>query len=161
MKHFVLHPYRVIVAVSVGVALLLPAILDRPKYEKYLAAAQWETDGAFVADGQPNPRDFPARVLRSPDARFWRNYTAEKEKMPAHLRSAPFVLSSNRIIIPVVGFPNSEDAGIYLESETDHQRFWIRGGAANRKNVDLIHLGIACQPGPRAPCDDHRVQTSA
>jgi hypothetical protein len=30
-----------------------------------------------------------------------------------------------------VGFPNSEDAGIYLESETDHQRFWIRGGGAH------------------------------
>jgi hypothetical protein len=117
------------VAVCASVALLLPAILDRPKYEKY--ATQWETDGAFVANGRPNPRDFPSRVLRSPDARFWRNYTPAKDKMPAHLRSAPFVLSSNRIIIPVVGFPNSEDAGIYLESETDHQRFWIRGGGTH------------------------------
>jgi len=117
------------VAVCASVVLLLPAILDRPKYEKY--ATQWETDGAFVANGRPNPRDFPSRVLRSPDARFWRNYTPAKDKMPAHLRSAPFVLSSNRIIIPVVGFPNSEDAGIYLESETDHQRFWIRGGGTH------------------------------
>jgi hypothetical protein len=30
-----------------------------------------------------------------------------------------------------VGFPNSEDAGIYLESETDHQRFWVHGGGAH------------------------------
>jgi hypothetical protein len=130
MKHPFLHRYRVIVAVCIGVVLSLPAVLDHPKYEKYLAATQWETDGAFVADGRPKPRDFPARVLRSPDARFWRNYTPAKGWMPAHLRSAAFVLRNNRVIIPVVGFPNSEDAGIYLESETDHQRFWIRGGGA-------------------------------
>jgi hypothetical protein len=129
MTHPFLHRSRVIVAVCATVVLLLPAILDRPKYENY--ATQWETDGAFVANGQPNPRDFPSRVLRSPDARFWRNYTPAKDKMPAHLRSAPFVLSSNRMIIPVVGFPNSEDAGIYLESETDHQRFWVHGGGAH------------------------------
>lgn len=118
-------------ALCVGVVLLLPAVLDRPNYEKYLSATQWETDGAFVANGQPNPRDFPARVLRSPDARFWRNYTPAKGKVPARLRSAAFVLRNNRVIIPVVGFPNSEDAGIYLESETNHQRFWIRGGGAH------------------------------
>ena len=131
MKHPFLHRYRVIVAVCVGVVLLLPAILDRPNYEKYLAATQWETDGAFVANGKPNPRDFPSCVLRAPDARFWRNYTPAKGKLPAQLRSAPFVLRSNRVIIPVVGFPNSEDAGIYIESETDHERFWIRDGAAH------------------------------
>src|SRR6266480_5672163 len=131
MKHAFLHGYRLIVALCVGVVLVLPAVLDRPNYEKYLSATQWETDGAFVANGQPDPRDFPARVLRSPDARFWRNYPPAKDKMPAHLRSAPFVLSSNRIIIQVVGFPNSEDAGIYIESETDHQRSCIRGGGAH------------------------------
>jgi hypothetical protein len=135
------------VAVCVGVTLLLPAVLDRPKYKKYLSATQWKTDGgfvangkpnprwetddAFVANGQPNPRDFPSRVLESPDARFWRNYTQEKGRVPAHLWSAPFVLRTNRVIIPVVGFPNSEDTGIYLESETDHQQFWIRDGAAD------------------------------
>jgi hypothetical protein len=119
------------VAVCVGVVLLLPAVLDRPDYEKYLSATQWETDGAFVANGQPDPRDFPACVLRPPDARFWRNYTPAKGKVPAQLRSAAFVLRNNRVIIPVVGFPNSEDAGIYLESETSHQRFWIRGGGAH------------------------------
>ena len=131
MKHPFLHRYRVIVAVCVGVVLLLAAVLDRPKYEKYLSATRWETDGAFVANGQPNPRDFPARILRSPDARFWRNYTPAKGKVPARLRSAAFVLRNNRVIIPVVGFPNSEDAGIYLESETNHRRFWIRGGGAH------------------------------
>lgn len=131
MKHAFLHPFRVIVVVCIGVVSLLPAVLDHPNYEKYLAATQWETDGAFVANGQPNPRDFPSRVLRSPDARFWRNYTPAKGRMPAQLRSAPFVLRNNRVIIPVVGFPNSEDAGIYLESEIDHQRFWIRDGGAH------------------------------
>lgn len=131
MKPPFLHWFWVIVAVCVGVVLLLPAILDRPKYEKYLTATQWETEGAFVANGRPNPRDFPSRVLRSPDARFWRNYTQQKGVVPAHLRSSPFVLRTNRVIIPVVGFPNSEDAGIYLESETDGQRFWIRDGAAH------------------------------
>ena len=67
MKHSFPHRYRVMVAVCVGVVLLLlPAVLDRPKYEKYLSATQWETDGAFVANGEPNPRDFPSRGLRSP-----------------------------------------------------------------------------------------------
>ena len=131
MKHLFLHPYRATVALCIGVVLLLPAALDHPKYERYLTATQWETDGAFVANGQPNPRDFPSRVLRSPDARFWRNYTPAKGVVPAQLRSTPFILSSNRVIIPVVGFPNSEEAGIYLESEIDHQRFGIRDGAAD------------------------------
>ena len=130
MKHAFLHGYGLIVALCIGVVLLLPAVLDRPNYEKYLSAMQWETDGAFVANGEPSPRDFPSRVLRSPDARFWRNYTPTKGKVPAQLRSAPFVLRNNRVIIPVVGFPNSEDAGIYLESETNNQRFWIRNGGS-------------------------------
>ena len=150
MKHRFLHPYRVIVVVCIGVVLLLPAILDRPKYEKY--ATQWETDGAFVANGRPNPRDFPSRVLRSPDARFWRNYPPAKDKMPAHLRSAPFVLSSNRIIIPVVGFPNSEEAGIYLESETDHQRFWIRDGVLHRTIFSAV--GKASTKWTTSPATD-------
>jgi hypothetical protein len=120
MKHHFLHGYRAIVALCVGV-VLLPAVLDRPKYEKYLSATQWETDGYFVANGQPNPRDFPGRILRLPDARFWRNYTPAKGKVLGRLRSAAFILRNNRVIMPVVGFPNSEDAGIYLESETNHQ----------------------------------------
>ncbi len=50
-----------------------------------------------------------------------------ERKVPGRLRSAAFVLHE-RVIIPAVGFPNSKgDAGIYLGSETDHQRFWIRG----------------------------------
>jgi len=129
VKHSFLHKYSVIVAVCVGLTLLLPAAVDQPKYEKYLSATQWKTDGGFVANGQPNSRDFPSSVLGSPEARFWRNYTPEKGKVPAELRSDPFVLHNNRVIIPVVGFPNSEDAGIYLESETNHQKFWIRDGA--------------------------------
>jgi hypothetical protein len=32
---------------------------------------------------------------------------------------------------------------------------------ANRKNVDLIHLGVACEPGSHSPCYYHSVQTSA
>jgi len=120
-----------IVAVGASVVLLLPVVLDRPNYERYISATQWETDGGFVANGQPNPRDFPSRAVRSPDARFWRNYTQQKGVVPAQLRSLPFVLRTNRVIIPVVGFPNSEDAGLYLESETDHQQFWIRDGAAH------------------------------
>ena len=59
MKHPFLHRSRVIVALSVGVLLLLPTVLYRPNYGKYLAVTQWETDGAFVANGQLNPRDFP------------------------------------------------------------------------------------------------------
>src|ERR1043166_1340900 len=34
------------------------------------------------------------------------------------------------MIIPVFGFPNSENAGIYVESEIDPRRFAIRDGAA-------------------------------
>ena len=33
--------------------------------------------------------------------------------------------------------------------------------AADRKNVDLIHLGIACEPGSHSPCVYHSLQTSA
>lgn len=120
-----------ILAVGASIVLLLPVVLDRPKYEKYLSATQWETAGGFVANGNPSQKDFPSCVLQAPDAQFWRNYTPAKDKTPAHLRSAPFILRSNRIIIPVVGFPNSEEAGIYLESETDHQRFWVHGGGAH------------------------------
>ncbi len=131
MKLPFLHRYRMIGAVGASIVLLLPAALDRPKYERYESATQWETDGGFVANGQPNPRDFPPSVVGSADARFWRNYTQQKGAVPAQLRSAPFVLRTNRVIIPVVGFPNSEDAGLYLESEIDHQRFWVRDGAAH------------------------------
>jgi hypothetical protein len=132
MNRHVLRRYWVVVAVCIGIALLLPAILDRPNYETYLSGAQWESDGGFVANGTPNPNDFPASVLQSPDIRFWRNYTGGR-KMLAHLQSAPFIVRTNHVIIPVVGFPNAEDAGIYLESETGHQRFWIRDGAAHTK----------------------------
>jgi hypothetical protein len=34
MKHPFLHGYRLTVALCVGVVLLLPAVLDRPNYEK-------------------------------------------------------------------------------------------------------------------------------
>lgn len=118
-------------AVGASVLLLLPAALDRPTYEKYLSSTQWQTNGGFVANGQPNPRDFPPHVVRSPDARFWRNYTPQKGIVSAQLRSAPFVLRTDRLIIPIVGFPNAEGAGIYVESEINHQRFWVRDGAAH------------------------------
>jgi hypothetical protein len=137
MKHPFLHRYRVIVAACIGVVLLLPAILDRPAYRLCLKGSEWEPNVAFLPDvafrvhGEPQPGDLPSQVIRSPDARFWRNYLPAKGQMQAQLRSAPFVLRNNRVIIPVMGFPNSEEAGIYLESETDHQRFWIRDGAAH------------------------------
>jgi hypothetical protein len=131
MKHSFLHRHWTFVAVCIGAVLLLPAALDRPKYEKYLSATRWETDGAFVANGQPNARGFPLHVLRSPDARFWRNYTPQKGVVPGQLRSAAFVLHTDRVIIPVVGFPNAKDAGIYVESETDQRRFWVRDGATH------------------------------
>jgi hypothetical protein len=43
-------------AVCVSIVLLLPAVVDRPSYETYLSATQWETDGGFVASGKPNRR---------------------------------------------------------------------------------------------------------
>src|SRR5262249_1839272 len=97
MKHPFLHRYRMIVAVSASIMLLLPIVLDRPNYEKYVSATQWERDKGFVDNGQPNPRDFPARVLRSPDARFLRNYTQQKGVAPGQLRSSAFVLRTNRV----------------------------------------------------------------
>jgi hypothetical protein len=136
MKHHFLRRCSVIVFVCIGVVLLLPAALDRPKYEVYLSTTQWETEVGFVATGKPNPRtdngrDLPLGVLRSPDARFWSNYTQANRTVSAQLRSAPFVLRTSRVIIPVVGFPNAEGAGIYLESETNNRRFWVRDGAAH------------------------------
>ena len=82
---------------------------------------------AFVANGQPDPRDFPARVCGH-------RIHGSGEIIPRKEGARPTAicrlrLAHERVIIPAVGFPNSEgDAGIYLGSETDHQRFWIRGG---------------------------------
>ncbi len=81
---------------------------------------------AFVANGQPDPRDFPARVCGH-------RIHGSGEIIPRKEGARPTAicrlrLAHERVIIPAVGFPNSEgDAGIYLGSETDHQRFWIRG----------------------------------
>jgi hypothetical protein len=51
--------------------------------------------------------------------------------LTGELRSKPFTIPVRRLIIPVVGLPNSQYAGIYLESELDHKRFGIGPGAAH------------------------------
>ena len=133
MKHPFLRGYRVLLAVCVSIVLLLPTVVDRPSYETYLSATQWETDGGFVASGKPNRRTANRRdfthfpITRRPV--LDKLYVAERSGGGA-TAIRPFVLRTNRVIIPVVGFPNSEDTGIYLESETNHQRFWVRVGAA-------------------------------
>lgn len=123
--------YVIILGVFFGLLLLLPVFLDRPSYQTYVATAHWEAGAAFIADGQPDRKDFPSSILDQSGVRFWRNYSPGKGLSPGRMSSSFFVLESCRLIVPVVGFPNSEDAGLYVESEIDRRQFAIRDGAAH------------------------------
>lgn len=123
--------YAIIAVVLFSLVLMLPAFLDRPRYQTYVATMQWEPNTPFIADGQPARDDFPSSVLQATGVGFWRNYSPQRGVFPGQVCSSFFVLRSRQLIVPVVGFPNSEDAGIYVESETGHQRFPILYGATH------------------------------
>jgi hypothetical protein len=132
MNHPFLRGCRVLLAVCVSIVLLLQAVVDRPSYETYLSATQWGLMAVlWLVENQivEQPTGETLRISRSPDLVLDKQYVAERSGGGA-TAIRPFVLRTNRVIIPVVGFPNSEDAGIYLEPETNHQRLWVRVGAA-------------------------------
>ena len=119
--------------VLLGVALVaaVPALLDHPTYAVYSTSAPWTNDGAFSANGEPNPRRFPNALLQSAGAVFWRNYSPEKGVQAGRVSSASFLLKSAEVIIPIFGYPNSKYAGIYVESLESHRRYHVGPGAAH------------------------------
>jgi hypothetical protein len=85
----------------------------------------------FVANGEPRAGDLPKQIVSSPESRFWRNYTPESPMPAGEIRSKPFAVPVANLIIPVVGFPSSRFTGIYLESESAGQRFFVGPGATH------------------------------
>jgi hypothetical protein len=123
--------YIVILGIILAIVLLLPVLLDRPRYQTFDETAGWDVHTAFVANGEPDRKEFfPSSILEQPGVRFWTNYSRERGIFTGQVSSSFFVLKNCLMIIPVFGFPNSEEAGIYVESESDHRQFAIRDGAA-------------------------------
>lgn len=116
---------------GLSLCLLLPAILDRPVYQLCLKSSEWERSVTFVANGEPRAGELPGPVISSPESRFWRNYTPESPMPVGEIRSQPFTVPVRNVIIPVVGFPSSRVTGVYLESESDRQRFSVGPGATH------------------------------
>lgn len=123
----------VIVAFCLGALVLLPALLDRPVYQLVLSPEQWVPDANFFGYGKASPRDLPPAVVRSPNLRLWNNYSVATGLAPGRLETLPFLLEKEELFIPVLGFPNSVYAGIYLESQIDKSRIWINAGAAHEQ----------------------------
>ena len=130
-----MHHKRRLIFVALGLCalVLLPALLDRPVYQLALSPEQWVPDASFFGYGRSGPRDLPGSVVRSPNLRFWNNYSVETGLTSGRLESRPFVLEREELFVPVIGFPNSVSAGIYLESEIDKHRIWINAGAAHEQ----------------------------
>jgi hypothetical protein len=112
---------------------LVPATLDRPVYELALSPAQWAPDANFFGYGKAGPRDLPRSIIRSPDLRFWNNYSVETGLTSGRVESLPFLLERKELFVPVFGFATSVSAGIYLESQIDKRRIWINAGAAHEQ----------------------------
>lgn len=115
----------------VGALAMLPALLDRPEYRLYLNAADWTAEPGFFANGEPSHRDFPASLLQSPERKFWRNWSSAKGVEASRIESAPFVLKTSRVVLPIYGLPNSQYAGVYLEAIEDGQRYHVGPGASH------------------------------
>jgi hypothetical protein len=113
--------------------VLLPALLDRPVYQLALSPEQWVPDPSFFGHSKAGPRDLPGPIVRSPDFRLWSNYSVATGLAPGRLESLPFLLDKEELFVPVIGFPNSVYAGIYLESQLDQRRIWINAGAAHEE----------------------------
>src|SRR5438552_12779296 len=123
----------VIAAFCLGALALLPALIDRPVYQLVLSPEQWAPDANFFGYGKAGPRDLPRSVVRSPNLRLWNNYSVATGLAPGRLESLPFLLEQEQLFVPVIGFPNSVYAGIYLESEIDKRRIWVNAGAAHEQ----------------------------
>ena len=116
---------------GLSLCLLLPATLDRPVYQLCLKSSEWESSVAFLANGEPRAGELPKEIIKSPESRFWRNYSPESPMPVGELLSKPFTVPVRNLIIPVTAFPSSRFTGVYLESESDGQRFFVRPGAAH------------------------------
>jgi hypothetical protein len=123
----------VIVALCLGALALLPAVIDRPVYQLVLSPEQWVPDANFFGYGKAGPRDLPLTVIRSPNLRLWNNYSVATGLAPGRLETLPFLVDKEELFVPVIGFPNSIYAGIYLESQLDKSRIWINAGAAHEQ----------------------------
>lgn len=116
---------------GLSVCLLLPAVLDRPVYQLCLKSSEWEPSATFLANGEPRAGELPKQIISSPESRFWRNYSPELSMPVGELRSKPFTVPVRNLIIPVTEFPSSPSTGVYLESQSDGQRFFVGPGAAH------------------------------
>lgn len=121
------HPSLILIAGTFCALGVLPAVIDRPVYTAVLLDADWKADHFFPweATSTDLATSLPATVL------LWRNYTPETDVSSGRLESPIFVLEKAELFVPVVGYPNSRYAGIYLESQVDRHRFWINSGAAH------------------------------
>jgi hypothetical protein len=124
-----LKPYFVLIAVILCALALLPAILDRPIFKVSFSGDGWAPDNFVQLEA--TPADLPP-TLRS-TSRFWQNFTAERGASVGRLESPAFVLERADLFVPVVGYPNSQYADVYLESQIDKRRFWINAGAAHEQ----------------------------
>src|SRR5438552_3953258 len=123
----------IIAAFCLGALALLPALIDRPVYQLAVSPDQWLPDASFFGYGKAGPRDLPGSVIRSPNLRLWNNYSVETGLAPGRLESMPFLLEQEELYVPVIGFPNSVYAGIYLEFQIDRRRIWVNAGAAHEQ----------------------------
>jgi len=111
------------------IVALFPALLDRPVYKTAFTDADWTSDGFF--QWQPSPADLPSPLLSV--SLLWRNFSPGTGISPGRLESAPFLLEKANLFVPVLGYPNSQYVGLYLESQVDKSRFWINAGAAHEQ----------------------------
>ena len=114
------HSFVVLIVGTLCTLVFLPAILDRPVYKAAFTDEDW-SPGSF-SQTQETPTDL-SHALPSA-SRLWQTVS------PGRLESPTFVLEKAELFVPIVGYPNSRYAGIYLESQIDQSRFWINAGAA-------------------------------
>lgn len=108
---------------------LFPAIFDRPVYQTALSDDGWSPDNFF--QWQATPADLPPSLLST--SRLWRNFSPGTGISPGRLESPPFVLEKAELFVPILGYPNSQYAAVYLESQIDQSRLWINAGAAHEQ----------------------------
>ena len=125
--------YFASIAICLAALVPLPALIDRPVYQLVLSPEQWVPDSSFFGYGKAGLRDLPPAAVHSPDLRLWNNYSVATGLAPGRLETLPFLLEKEELFIPVIGFPNSEYAGIYLEFQIDKSRIWINAGAAHEQ----------------------------
>jgi hypothetical protein len=132
MDCFATIPSRLIIfLIAIGSLGVLPLCFDRPIYRLYTGADILAANNGFAANGQPHDSDLPTIILNDARSHFWRNYTPETGVRPAMAHTAWFTSSKNEFFLPVVGFPNSKDAGVFVEAKKDSRMFTVPIGASH------------------------------